>query len=430
MNILVVGSGGREHALCWKLKQSPTVTRLLCAPGNAGIEQVAEMVPVKANDLDGLLRLAKKEHIDLTVVGPEQSLALGIVDLFEANGLAIFGPNQSAARLESSKVFAKDFMVRNSIPTARHQSFAHTDAEKARQYIESLPTPIVVKADGLAAGKGVTICASRQEAIMAVRTMMEDKAFGIAGEKVVIEEYMTGEEASFLAITDGIHVFPLAPAQDHKRILDGDRGKNTGGMGAYAPAPVMNKTVVDRVMREIVLPTIQGMHSEGIPFRGCLYVGLMITAVGPKVVEYNCRFGDPETQVIIPLIDGDLAQILLSAATGKLASVMVHQHTASAVCVVMASQGYPDEYEVGKKILGLDKVRAEDGVVVFHAGTKKSANAILTSGGRVLGVTAIGYDHELEETIRTAYGAIDKITFDGAYYRRDIGAKGVRLKAS
>lgn len=429
MNILVVGSGGREHALCWKLKQSATVRRLLCAPGNAGIEQVAETAPVKANDIDGLLRLAKKEHIDLTVIGPEQSLALGIVDLFETNGLAIFGPTQSAARLESSKVFAKDFMVRHSIPTARHKSFALADGEKARQYIESLPTQIVVKADGLAAGKGVMMCASRQEAIIAIRTMLEDKAFGSAGERVVIEEFMNGEEASFLVITDGVHAVSLAPAQDHKRILDGDKGKNTGGMGAYAPAPIVNKIVVDRVMREIVLPTIRGMYAEGTPFRGCLYVGLMITADGPKVVEYNCRFGDPEAQVIIPLIDGDFAQILHSAATGRLTSTEIHQHSASAVCVVMASQGYPDEYKVGKKIFGLDTVRAEDGVVVFHAGTKKSGDAILTSGGRVLGVTAIGYDHELGETIRTAYSAIDKITFDGAYYRRDIGAKALRVTA-
>ncbi len=428
MRILVIGSGGREHALCWKLKQSPDVERLLCAPGNAGIAQVAETAPVAATDIDGLLRLAKKEIIDLTVVGPEQSLALGIVDRFESEGLAVFGPSKSAARLESSKVFAKDFMVRHSIPTARHMSFGKGEQEQARQYIERGKTPVVVKADGLAAGKGVVVCASKAEAILAVETMLEGRQFGEAGERVVVEEFLEGEEASFLVITDGAAIAPLAPAQDHKRILDGDRGKNTGGMGAYAPAPVVTQTIADRVVREIVLPTIRGMKSEGTVFRGCLYVGLMITSRGPRVVEYNCRFGDPEAQVIIPLIDGDLAQILRAAATGNLASTRVGRHTASAVCVVMASQGYPEEYEVGKKILGLEKIRAEDGVVVFHAGTKRNGDAVVTSGGRVLGVTAIGYDHALEDTIREAYSAVEKITFDGAYYRRDIGAKALRPK--
>jgi phosphoribosylamine--glycine ligase len=400
----------------------------LCAPGNAGIAQLAETASVNPSDIDRLLRLAKKEHIDLTVVGPEQSLALGIVDLFEANGLAIFGPTKSAARLESSKVFSKDFMARHSIPTARYKSFVQGEKDKARQYIETGTTPIVVKADGLAAGKGVIVCTSKQEAIVAVQTMMEEKTFGDAGEKIVVEEFMEGEEASFLVITDGENIAPLAPAQDHKRIFDGDKGKNTGGMGAYAPAPIVNKTVADRVIKEIVVPTIRGMKSDGIPFRGCLYVGLMITAQGPKVVEYNCRFGDPEAQVIIPLVDGDFAQILGAAATGQLGSVKVGRHSASAVCVVMASQGYPEEYEVGKKILGLEAIRAEDGVVVFHAGTRKTGDAVVTAGGRVLGVTAIGYDHALEETIHTAYRAVDKITFDGAYYRRDIGAKALHAK--
>ena len=428
MRILVIGSGGREHALCWKLKQSPEVERLVCAPGNAGIEQVAEIAPVKATDIDGLLRLAKKEKFDLTVVGPEQSLALGIVDQFEEHGLAIFGPTKSAARLESSKVFAKEFMVRHSIPTARHKSFGKGEKEQARQFIERGKTPVVIKADGLAAGKGVVVCASKAEAVLAVETMLEGKQFGEAGEKVVVEEFLEGEEASFLVITDGAAVAPLAPAQDHKRILDGDKGKNTGGMGAYAPAPVVTKMIVDRVVKEIVVPTIQGMKSEGNLFRGCLYVGLMITAQGPKVVEFNCRFGDPEAQVIIPLIDGDLARVLLAAATGQLAPARVGRHTASAVCVVMASQGYPEEYEVGKKILGLEKIRAEEGVVVFHAGTQRSGDAVVTAGGRVLGVTAIGYDHALQDTIHAAYSAVEKITFDGAYYRRDIGSKALHAK--
>jgi phosphoribosylamine--glycine ligase len=428
VNILVIGSGGREHAMCWKLKQSPNVTRLFCAPGNGGIRQIAETVPVQAHEIDSLLKLAKKEHIDLTVVGPEQSLALGIVDVFRNDGLRIFGPTKLAAQLESSKIFAKDFMVRHSIPTAHHRSFVQSDEVQARTFIDELSAPIVVKADGLAAGKGVIICASRQEAVFAVRSMTKERIFGAAGERVVVEEFLSGEEASFLVITDGENLVSLAPAQDHKRIFDGDKGKNTGGMGAYAPAPLVDERVADRVTNEIVLPTIRGMKSEGIPFSGCLYIGLMITASGPKVVEYNCRFGDPEAQVIIPLIDADFAELLFSTADGKLAPSTVQQHPASAVCVVMASQGYPDEYQTGKRIFGLEKIQPEDGVVVFHAGTKMSGEQCVTSGGRVLGVTAIGYEHALEETIRTAYSAVEKITFDGAYFRGDIGKKGLKSK--
>ena len=428
MKILIVGSGGREHAICWKLKQSPEPSQLFCAPGNAGTEQFAESVPIKVHEIESLSRFAKKEHIDLTIVGPEQSLAMGIVDAFEKQGLTAFGPSQSAAQLESSKIFAKDFMTRHSIPTSRYRSFGRSDEDGAREFIDSLHTPVVVKADGLAAGKGVIICATRQEAMLAFRTMVHDKAFGAAGDRVVIEEFMHGEEASFFVITDGERFAPLASAQDHKRISDGDKGKNTGGMGAYAPAPIVSKSVAERVIREIVNPTIQGMKSEGIPFVGCLYVGLMITAEGPKVVEYNCRFGDPEAQVIIPLIDGDFAKILLAAAKHNLDPASVHQHPASAVCVVMASQGYPDDYAVGKKILGLDKIVPEDGVVVFHAGTKRQGNSVFTAGGRVLGVTAIGYDHALEETIRSAYSAVEQITFDGAYYRGDIGRKALKAE--
>jgi phosphoribosylamine--glycine ligase len=430
VNILVIGSGGREHAMCWKLKQSPNVTRLFCAPGNGGIRQIAETVPVQAHEIDSLLKLAKKEHIDLTVVGPEQSLALGIVDVFRNDGLRIFGPTKLAAQLESSKIFAKDFMVRHSIPTAHHRSFVQSDEVLARTFIDELSAPIVVKADGLAAGKGVIICASRQEAVFAVRSMTKERIFGAAGERVVVEEFLSGEEASFLVITDGENLVSLAPAQDHKRIFDGDKGKNTGGMGAYAPAPLVDERVADRVTNEIVLPTIRGMKSEGIPFSGCLYIGLIITASGPKVVEYNCRFGDPEAQVIIPLIDADFAELLFSTADGKLAPSTVQQHPASAVCVVMASQGYPDEYQTGKRIFGLEKIQPEDGVVVFHAGTKMSGEQCVTSGGRVLGVTAIGYEHALEETIRTAYSAVEKITFDGAYFRGDIGKKGLKSKGS
>ena len=427
MNVLVIGSGGREHAICWKLRQSPQVSRLFCAPGNAGIEQVAELVPIKAHETESLLKFARKEHIDLTVVGPEQSLALGIVDQFEEEGFTIFGPSKSAAQLETSKVFAKDFMKRHSIPTAKYRSFSQSQEDAAVAFIESLTPPIVVKADGLAAGKGVIICASKQEAILALQAMMKEKTFGSAGENVVIEEFLQGEEASFFVITDGDRFVPLAPAQDHKRVLDGDKGKNTGGMGAYAPAPLVNGPMANRIIKEVVTPTIRGMNSEGIPFVGCLYVGLMITANGPQVIEYNCRFGDPEAQVVVPLIDGDLAEILHSAAVRNLNPAKVRQHPASAVCVVMASQGYPDSYDVGKRILGLEKVQPEEGIVVFHAGTRKDGESIVTAGGRVLGVTAVGYDHDLEDTIRAAYSAVEKITFDGAYFRRDIGKKALKV---
>jgi phosphoribosylamine--glycine ligase len=428
VKILVVGSGGREHAICWKLKQSSLVTHLFCAPGNAGIDAMAESVPIKAHEIDNLLRFARKERIDLTVVGPEQSLALGIVDVFEKEGLTIFGPTKSAAQLESSKVFAKDFMQRHSIPTARYRSFSQSEEQKAIAFLEHQTMPVVIKADGLAAGKGVIVCTSKQQALSAVHSLMTDRLFGTAGERIVIEEFMQGEEASFFVITDGERFAALAPAQDHKRILDGDKGKNTGGMGAYAPAPIVDNSVSDRVIAAIVVPTIRGMRSEGMPYRGCLYVGLMITAAGPKVVEYNCRFGDPETQVVVPLLDVDLANVLFTTAAGKLNSANVRLHPASAVCVVMASQGYPDEYETGKRILGLEKINPEQGVVVFHAGTKKAGDTVVTAGGRVLGVTAIGYDHALEETIHTAYSAVDKITFDGAYFRRDIGKKALKPK--
>jgi phosphoribosylamine--glycine ligase len=429
MRILVVGSGGREHALCWKLKQSSALTVLFCAPGNAGTEQLGRNVAIKAHEIDELLRFAKKEHIDLTVVGPEQSLALGIVDLFQSNGLAIFGPTKAAAQLEASKVFSKDFMVRHKIPTARHRSFSKAEESKAREFVQELPVPVVVKADGLAAGKGVIVCLTRQEAWSALHEMMNENLFGSAGDRVVVEEYMSGEEASLLVITDGERYASLAPAQDHKRISDGDLGKNTGGMGAYAPAPVVDASMLDRIHRDIVVPTIHGMKSENTPFAGCLYVGLMITSEGPKVVEYNSRFGDPETQVVIPLIEGDLARILHAAAVGSLDPSSVQRHAASSVCVVMASQGYPDEYEVGKRILGLENIRLEDGVVVFHAGTKKSGEAVVTAGGRVLGVTAIGYQNALGETIRSAYKAVEQIRFDGAYYRGDIGMKALKHKS-
>jgi phosphoribosylamine--glycine ligase len=426
MNILVIGSGGREHAIIWKLRQSPQVQTLYCAPGNAGIAQLATCVPLKLTDIKGLLKFAKEQKIDLTVVGSEQPLVEGIVDAFEERGFKIFGPSKSAAQLEGSKVFSKNFMLRHHIPTANYRSFAATAIDEAKNYITMIEAPMVVKADGLAAGKGVLICKSRQEALLALDDIIVHKAFGTAGNQIVIEEFLHGEEASLFILTDGEQFALLASAQDHKRILDGDLGKNTGGMGAYAPAPIVTKEILQRVIHEAVEPTLNGMKQEGMPYRGCLYVGLMMTQGGPKVLEYNCRFGDPETQVVVPLIDGDLAEIFLSIAERRLNPLEVKLHSASAVCVVMASHGYPDEYQTGKQIFGLENIKAEDGVVVFHAGTKTDGNSVVTSGGRVLGVTAIGFHNELERTIQDAYHAVEKIRFDGAYYRSDIGKKALK----
>lgn len=426
MNILVIGSGGREHAIVWKLRQSPQVKALYCAPGNAGIAQQAQLVSLKPTDIQGLLRFVKENNVDLTVVGPEQPLVDGIVDEFERQGQRIFGPSKPAAMLEGSKAFAKDFMARNNIPTARYKSFSASEIQQAEAFARELPAPLVVKADGLAAGKGVLICESHDAAVIALREMMLGKAFGSAGEKVVIEEFLEGEEASVFALTDGERYATLAAAQDHKRVLDGDKGKNTGGMGAYADAPIVTAELLKQIGDEIIGPTLNGMRNAGTPYRGCLYCGLILTTSGPKVIEYNCRFGDPETQVVVPLIDGDLAEILLAIAERRLDPLSVRQHAASAVCVVMASRGYPDDYRTGMEIHGLEKVKLEDGVVVFHAGTRSDGEKVVTSGGRVLGVTSIGYEHELKGTIDAAYKAVRSITFDGAYYRSDIGQKALR----
>ena len=426
MNILVIGSGGREHALIWKLRQSPQVQTLYCAPGNAGIAQLATCVSLKLTDIKGLLKFAKEQTIDLTIVGSEQPLVEGVVDAFEERGFKIFGPSKAAAQLEGSKVFSKNFMLRHHIPTANYRSFAATEIEEAKHYIAMMELPMVIKADGLAAGKGVLICKTRQEALVALDDIIVHKAFGAAGNQIVIEEFLQGEEASLFILTDGEQFALLASAQDHKRILDGDLGKNTGGMGAYAPAPIVTKEILQRVIHEAVEPTLNGMKQEGMPYRGCLYIGLMMTQDGPKVLEYNCRFGDPETQVVVPLIDGDLAEIFFSIAERRLHPSEVKLHSASAVCVVMASHGYPDEFQSGKQIFGLESIKAEDGVVVFHAGTKKEGSAIVTSGGRVLGVTAVGFHNELERTIQDAYHAVEKIRFDGAYYRSDIGKKALK----
>ncbi len=426
MNVLIIGSGGREHALAWKMRQSPKVREIFCAPGNAGIESIATIVKVNADDLDGLFQFAKKKRIDLTVVGPEIPLVKGIVDLFEKDGMRIFGPTKYASQLEGSKVFAKNFMKRYGIPTASYKTFGRLEYAEAQQFVMKHAAPLVLKADGLAAGKGAVVCQSTGEALNTLRDFFEKNVFGNSGDNVVVEEFMKGEEASIFVMTDGTDYRVLQPAQDHKQILDGDKGKNTGGMGAYAPAPIVTKLLMQRVEKEIIKPTLEGMRADGKPYKGCLYVGLMMTPDGPKVVEFNCRLGDPEAQVVLPLLETDLFDLLFACATGTLRPVELRHHAASAVCVVMASRGYPDSYETGKPISGLDAVRAESGVVVFHSGTKKEREKIVTSGGRVLGVTAIGYGHDLEGTIGAAYSAVKTISFDGAYYRSDIGRKGLK----
>ena len=431
MNILVVGSGGREHALVWKIKQSPLVAKIYCAPGNAGIASLAELVPIQATNLDELLNFAKSHAIDLTVVGPEQPLTLGIVDLFEQHGLKIFGPRKAAAELEGSKMFAKEFMKKYNIPTAEFKTFSVFHRYDAERYINEIPVPIVIKADGLAGGKGVTVCEMKEQALETIDMLMGKKAFGDAGLNVVIEEFLAGEEVSVFAISDGKEFITLVPAQDHKRILDHDKGKNTGGMGAYAPAPVMTEELLEYVKRFIIRPTLIGMSKEGRTYRGCLFIGLMITETGPKVIEFNCRFGDPETQVVVPLLGDDLVRVLLEAGAGKLSSTKVKMFPKCGVCVVIASGGYPDEYEKGKPVMGLESVASDPDIIVFHSGTATEKDTIVTSGGRVLGVTAFGDNNDLERTVDRAYRAVEKITFDGAYYRSDIGKKGIeRLKFS
>jgi phosphoribosylamine---glycine ligase len=428
MKVLLVGGGGREHTLAWKLAQSPRLTELIAAPGNPGIARHARCLPIKDHEIEGLRDLALRERVDLTVVGPELPLALGLADRFRERGLAVFGPSQAAARLESSKAFAKDLMVRHGIPTARFRALV--DAEAARAWCRELGAPLVVKADGLAAGKGVTICHTLDEADAAVALCLEARAFGTSGASVVIEEFMVGEEASFFAITDGAAILPLAAAQDHKTIFDGDRGPNTGGMGAYSPAPVMDAAMTERVMAEIVRPTVAAMAKEGVPFAGFLYAGLMITREGPRVVEFNCRFGDPECQVVMPRLADDLLPLLDAVARGYGLPASVAWKPEASVCVVLASAGYPGTHETGRPIIflaragGIADVEALPGVQVFHAGTALRDGALVTAGGRVLGVQALGRD--IRDAVDAAYAAVERIRFEGMHYRRDIAGRALR----
>lgn len=421
MKVLVVGGGGREHALVWKMAQSPKVSKLYCAPGNAGISEQAGIVSLQASDLNGLLEFALKEKIDLTVVGPEDPLTRGIVDLFESKGLLVFGANKKAAEIEGSKAFAKEMMKKYRIPTAFYEIFDHRN--EAVNYIRSQGAPIVVKADGLAAGKGVIICKTVEEAIHSVDQIMVEKIFGNAGSRVVVEEYLVGEEASYIAFTDGKTILPMASSQDHKSILDGDQGPNTGGMGAYSPAPVVTDEVHEKIIEKILRPIIYGMGEEGRPYQGVLYAGLMIHEGHPKVLEFNARFGDPETQPVLMRMKGDIVPILEACRQGTLSRHKIEWDHRASVCVVMASKGYPGDYEKGKVIEGLQEVSRMDGVSVFHAGTALKDGQVVTNGGRVLGVTGLGED--IPRAIERTYRAVKKISWDGAYYRTDIGQKAL-----
>lgn len=421
MDILVVGSGGREHAVIRKLRESKGVGTIYCCPGNGGIAADAVCIDVAATDIPGVVALAKEKKVGLVVVTPDDPLVLGMADALEAEGIPAFGPSKRAAEIEGSKVFSKDLMQRYGIPTARYESF--DDPAKAAAYLRAQNRyPAVVKADGLALGKGVVIAENEAEALEAVRSMMEDKKFGESGSRVVIEEFLEGMEVSVLAFTDSVSVVPMASSMDHKRALDGDKGLNTGGMGTIAPHPLFTPEIEKRCMEEIFLPTVHAMNAEGRPFQGVLYFGLMLTERGPVVIEYNCRFGDPETQVVLPLLDGDLVEIMLAVREKRLASVPVGRKGGAAACVILASGGYPVSYRKGLPVQGLDQNGQADGVTVYHAGTKRGEDGgFLTSGGRVLGVTALG--ETLPKALERAYAATGKISFEGAFSRSDIGKK-------
>ena len=425
MRVLVIGSGGREHALAWKIAQSPRVKKIYCAPGNAGIADLAECVPIPAGDLPELLEFARREHIDLTVVGPEGPLSAGIVDLFEKEGFRIFGATRRAAEIEGSKSFAKSLMARYGIPTAKGRSF--TDHAEAAEYLRRTGVPVVVKADGLAAGKGVIVCHTEAEARAALDLVMVKREFGAAGNQVLIEEFLTGEEASFLAFTDGRTVLPLPSSQDHKAIFDDDQGPNTGGMGAYSPAPVVDRLIHRKIMNEVMIPTVKAMAAEGRPYKGVLYAGLMIDGDRIKVLEFNGRFGDPEAQPLLMRIKSDIVPVMEAVIDGRLDQATLDVDRRAAVCVVMASKGYPGSYPKGLPIRGLDAAKGMPDVAVFHAGTARRQADVVTDGGRVLGVTALG--DTVEAAIATAYAAVGAIGWDGAYCRKDIGRKALKRLA-
>jgi phosphoribosylamine--glycine ligase len=418
---MIIGSGGREHALAWKLSQSPRVQKICCVPGNAGIAQVAKCLPADIQDSDRLIHLAVQNEVDLVVVGPEAPLAAGLVDALTAAGVPAFGPGKRAAQLEGSKVFAKQLMEKYNIPTASASVF--TNSASALAEIEKRGAPIVVKADGLAAGKGVIVASTREEAAQAVRLIMEERAFGAAGDKVILEEYLAGEEVSVLGFTDGETVIPMASAQDHKAVFDGDTGPNTGGMGAYSPAPLLTPELLSEVQEEILLPTVNALRREGIVFRGVLYAGLMITARGPKVLEFNVRFGDPECQVILPRLKSDLGTVMLATINGNLAEQELRWHNYHTACVVMASGGYPGTYEKGHVISGLEEAAKIPETIVFHSGTALRDGQTVTNGGRVLSVTAWGAS--LPVALDRAYTACRAISFTGAHYRKDIGHRAL-----
>lgn len=419
MKILVIGSGGREHTIIWKLKQNQKVTKVYCAPGNGGISQLAECVPINAMEIEKVVEFAQRELIDMVVVAPDDPLAAGMVDALENAGIRAFGPNKAAAIIESSKVFSKDLMRKYNIPSAGYEVFK--DYALAINYVKTAKLPLVVKADGLALGKGVLICNTKDEAMDAVTSIMKDKQFGSAGETIVVEEFLTGPEVSVLAFTDGKTIIPMVSSQDHKRAYDNDQGLNTGGMGAFTPSRFFKKELEEECMKTIFKPTIEAMNNEGRPFKGVLYFGLMLTEEGPKVLEYNARFGDPETQVVIPCLENDLLEIFDAIIDEKLDKINITWNNHAAVCVVMASGGYPQDYTKGFEIKGLEKLKNKEDVIIFHAGTMRDNGKYYTNGGRVLGVTALGED--IQAARRKAYKAISLIDFENAHYRKDIGFK-------
>ena len=416
MKILIVGSGGREHALAWKIAQSPKTEKLFCAPGNGGISALAECVPIKAAEVKGIVDFSVENKIDMVVVAPEDPLAMGMVDELEKAGIRAFGPNRVAAAMESSKIFAKDFMRKYGIPTASYRTF--DSPGEAVSYLKDQNYPVFIKADGLAKGKGAVMCRNRDEAVETVKEMMENQIFGVAGARIVIEECLAGREVTVLSFTDGKTLVPMASSQDHKRVFDNDMGLNTGGMGAITPSRIYTPEIADECMRSIFIPTVEGMKKEGIKFKGCLYFGLMLTEDGPKVIEYNARFGDPETQVVLPMLKTDLVEIMDAVIDERLDRLNIEWDAGAAVCVVMASGGYPEKYETGYEITGIKDAEGL-GCMVFHAGTEARDGKTVTAGGRVLGVTSTG--RNLDEAIEKAYAGVSRIHFKDMHYRRDIG---------